>query len=337
MTMNMNKLGAWSGRGLVLMTIAAGCGDNIIPHLNPDSPRSDAAVRDGSVIDGPVVDGPVIDGPVTDGPVVDGPVVDGSVIDGPVVDGSVIDGSVIDGSVIDGSVIDAGLDAMADAGLDAMADAGPDASGACVQLPVALGAAAPFGVLASSAVTNTGATIVNGDLGVWAGTAISGFGPGVVTGTKYAGTTPAMIAQASLTIAYNDAAGRPPACATLVAGNLGGRTLTAGLYKSTGSIEVSSGNLTLDGGNDPNAVFIFQVASTFTTSSGLQVQLINSAQAKNVFYQLGSSATLGSNSIVRGTIMAHVAIALMTGARLDGRALASTAEVTLDSNVVTVP
>ena len=326
------KAGVWSGRALVLMAIAAGCGDNHIPGLVPDSARGDAAVRDSAVGDGPTGDGQVTDGPIGDGPLSDGAIVDGGL-------DAEVDGGLVDGAIDGGLGLDAGLDAtLGDAALDAgLVDASPDASGACVQQPVALGFASPFGVLASTTVTNTGPTFDNGDLGVWPGTAVTGFGPGVVTGTQYAGTTPAMIAQGSLTIAYNDAAGRPPACATLVAGNLGGQTLTAGLYKSTDSIAVTSGNLTLDGGGDPNAVFIFQVATTLTTASGLQVQLINGAQAKNVFYQLGSSATLGSGSVVRGTILAHVAISLATGARLDGRALAATAGVTLDTNVVTVP
>ena len=142
-------------------------------------------------------------------------------------------------------------------------------------------------------------------------------------------------ALADLTTAYNDAAGRT-LCPVSVAGNLGGTTLTPGLYKSTSSLEISSGDLTLDGGGDPNGIFIFQMASSLTTTSGRQVLLINGASAENVFWQVGSSATLGTTSAFAGTIMADQAITLETGASLDGRALARIAAVSLDTNVVSV-
>ena len=210
------------------------------------------------------------------------------------------------------------------------------------QLPVNLGGAAGFGVLAGSTVTSTGGTIVHGDLGVSPGTAITGFftvdgGPGTVNGTIYNATPgPAALAQAALTLAYDDAASRslnPVA----VAGNLGGMTLTPGLYKSTSSLEISSGNLTLDAQGNPNAVFIFQMASTLTTSSGLQVLLAGGADAANIFWQVGSSATLGTTSVVEGNILALTSISLATGARLDGRALARNGAVTLDSNSINIP
>jgi len=210
------------------------------------------------------------------------------------------------------------------------------------QLPVNLGGAAGFGVLAGTTVTSTGGTIVNGDLGVSPGTAITGFftvdgGPGTVNGTIYNATPgPAALAQAALTLAYNDAASRslnPVA----VAGNLGGMTLTPGLYKSTSSLEISSGNLTLDAQGNPNAVFIFQMASTLTTSSGLQVLLAGGADAANIFWQVGSSATLGTTSVVEGNILALTSISLATGARLDGRALARNGAVTLDANTINLP
>src|SRR5207237_3022098 len=125
--------------------------------------------------------------------------------------------------------------------------------------------------------------------------------------------------------------------AVTVAGNLGGQTLTTGLYKSTSSLEISSGDLTLDAQGDANAVFIFQMASTLTTTSGRQVILSGGARAANVFWQVGSSATLGTTSVFKGTIMADQSITLTTGATLDGRALARIAAVTLDANVVTAP
>ena len=204
------------------------------------------------------------------------------------------------------------------------------------QAPVVLGTSAGFAVLAGSTVTSTGATTVNGDLGVSPGTAVTGFPPGLVNGTIHAGDSAAAQAQLDLTTAYNDAAGRTVGAVT-VAGNLGGLTLTPGLYKSTSSLEISSGDLTLDAQGDANAVFIFQMASTLTTTAGRQVILSGGAKAANVFWQVGSSATLGTTSVFKGTIMADQSITLTTGATLDGRALARIAAVTLAANVVTIP
>ena len=207
---------------------------------------------------------------------------------------------------------------------------------ACSQAPVALGSADGFAVLAGSTVANTGPTTVTGDLGVSPGTAVTGFPPGTVVGAIHPADPTAAGGIADLTIAYNDAAGRT-LCPVSVAGNLGGQTLTPGLYKSTSSLEISSGDLTLDAQGNSSAVFIFQLASTLTTTAGRQVILIGGAKASNVFWQVGSSATLGANSVFVGTIMADQSISLTTGATLDGRALARIAAVTLDSNTVTKP
>ncbi len=207
-------------------------------------------------------------------------------------------------------------------------------SAACGQAPVSLASAASFAVLAGSTVTNTGSTVVTGDLGVSPGTAVTGFPPGTVTGTIHAGDAVAADAEANLTIAYNDAAGRT-LCPISVAGNLGGMTLTPGLYKSTSSLEISSGDLTLDAQLNASAVFIFQMASTFSTTSGRQVILAGGAQASNIFWQVGSSATFGTTSTFIGTVMAYASITMTTGATLDGRALAMTGAVTLDTNTVT--
>jgi hypothetical protein len=210
------------------------------------------------------------------------------------------------------------------------------------QAPVALGAATTFAVLAGSTVTSIGGTTVNGDLGVSPGTAVTGFftvdaGPGLVNGTIYNATPgPAATAQGDLTTAYNDAAGRTVGPIT-VAGNLGGQTLAPGLYKSSSSLEISSGDLTLDAQGDANAVFIFQMASTLTTTSGRQVILSGGAKAANIFWQVGSSATLGTTSVFKGTIMADQSITLTTGATLEGRALARIGAVTLGANVITIP
>jgi len=202
------------------------------------------------------------------------------------------------------------------------------------QAPVALGSAATFGVLAATTVTSTGATTVNGDLGVSPGTTVTG--APTVTGTLHLGDAAAAQAQLDLTTAYNDAAGRTVG-AILVAGNLGGRTLTPGLYTSTSSLEISSGDLTLDALGDANAVFIFQMASTLTTTSGRQVILSGGAKAANVFWQVGSSATLGTTSVFKGNILALASITVTTGAAVEGRLLARTGAVTLDSNTITIP
>src|SRR5213075_2711828 len=200
----------------------------------------------------------------------------------------------------------------------------------------ALGAASTFAVLAASTITSTGATTVNGDLGLSPGTAVTGFPPSAVNGTVHVADAAAARAQFDLTAAYNDAAGRTAGAIT-IAGNLGGQTLTPGLYKSTSSLEISSGDLTLDAQGDANAIFIFQMASTLTTTSGRQVILSGGAKAANIVWQVGSSATLGTSSVFKGTILADQSITLTTGATLDGRALARIAAVTLDANVVTAP
>jgi len=206
----------------------------------------------------------------------------------------------------------------------------------CGQGGVALGSAAGFAVLAGSTVTNTGATTVTGDVGVSPGSAIIGFPPGTVIGTIHTTDTAAAAGIADLTTAYNDAAGRT-LCPVSVAGNLGGRTLTPGLYKSTSGLEISSGDLTLDAQGNANGVFIFQIASTLTMTAGRQVILAGGARASNVFWQVGTSATIGTTSAFVGTIMADQSVTLITGATLNGRALARIAAVTLDGNTVTKP
>jgi hypothetical protein len=204
------------------------------------------------------------------------------------------------------------------------------------QAPVVLGAAGDYAVLAGSTITSINATTVHGDLGLAPGSAVTGFPPGTVDGTIHAGDSAAGLAKAALTVAYNDAKGRSLAPVS-VAGNLGGQTLSPGLYKSTGSLEVSSGDLVLDAKGNASGVFIFQIASTLTTTSSRQVILSGGAKAANIFWQVGSSATLGTTSIFKGTIMADQSITIGTGATLDGRALARIGAVTMDSNTITIP
>lgn len=201
---------------------------------------------------------------------------------------------------------------------------------------VDLGSADSFGVLAATSVSNVPGpgTMVSGDIGVFPGSAVVGFPPGVLTGTIHAGDVTAQAAQTDLTTAYNDAAGRNVAATTL-SGNIGGQTLAPGLYMSTSSLAISSGDLTLDGQGDPNGVYIFQMQTTLTTTAGRQVILTNGAKASNVFWQVGSSATFGTTSHFEGTILAQVSITFNTGATLNGQALARTGAVTMDSATIT--
>jgi methionine-rich copper-binding protein CopC len=210
------------------------------------------------------------------------------------------------------------------------------------QAPVALGAAANFAVLAAAAVTNTSTpTTITGDVGLWPGTSMTNFPPGIVNGMIHVNDTAAQAGEAALAIAYNDAAGRVGAF-TPAEGNVGGLTFTPGLYRSGTSTEISGGgDLTLDAQGDPNAVFIFQIASTLTTSSGFGITLQGGAKASNIFWQVGSSATIGTGSHFAGNILANTSITLVSGAVLDGRALAGAADltgaVTMDDNTIVRP
>ncbi|WP_371783213.1 ice-binding family protein [Streptosporangium subroseum] len=205
-----------------------------------------------------------------------------------------------------------------------------------VAAPVPLGAATNFAVLAASTVTNTGPSIVTGDLGVSPGTAVTGFPPGaVVSGTIHSNDAAAIAAQAAVTTAYNNAAGQP-ADATIPT-ELGGTTVTPGVYNSAAGTFGITGNLTLNAQGDPNAIFIFKAASTLITASGSTVTLTGGAQACNVFWQVGSSATLGTGSSFVGTILAQASITATTGVTVNGRLLARTAAVTLDTNTIARP
>jgi hypothetical protein len=187
-----------------------------------------------------------------------------------------------------------------------------------------------FLVLAGSTVTNTGSSVILGDVGVSPGTAVTGFPPGSAVGIHHADGA-AGNAQIALTTAYVDAASR--AGGTTVAGDLVGQTLTPGVYKSTSSLAVS-GDVTFDAAGNPDAVFIIQIGSTLTTASASHIILKNSAKACNIFWQVGSSATLGTNSVFKGNILALTSITLTTGASLEGRALARNGAVTLDTNAI---
>lgn len=202
------------------------------------------------------------------------------------------------------------------------------------QLPVRLGAADSFAVLGGQTVTNSGRSTLNGDLGVSPGSALTGFPPGRVNGRVHAGDPVASQAQSDLTTAYDDAAGRTPPQA--LPADVGGRTLAPGVYRSGGALGLT-GALTLDGQGDPNAVFVFQVGSTLTTSVVSRVDLINGAKYCNVFWQIGSSATLGTSSAFAGDILALTSISLKYGVTLNGRALARNGSVTLINDTITAP
>lgn len=199
--------------------------------------------------------------------------------------------------------------------------------------PVGLGTAAPFAVLAGTpAVTNTGPTTITGDLGISPAAAVTGFPPGTVDGTIHAADAVALQAQSDLVIAYDDAAGRP---VTDTQGTLGGLTLVGGVYNAGGVTLDLTGTLTLDAENDPDSVWIFQASSDLVTASSSSVELINGASPCNVFWQVTSSASLGSGSTFVGTIMALTSITMANGVTLDGRALARNGEVTLINDTIT--
>jgi Ice-binding-like len=207
------------------------------------------------------------------------------------------------------------------------------AATATAAVPVPLGTAANFAVLGAATVTNTGATTIKGDLGLSPGTSVTGFPPGQVTGTVYTADSVALKAQADLTTAYNDAAAL--AATATIPVELGGTTETPGVYASPAGTFGITGTLTLNAQGNPAAVFVFKAASTLITASASNVKLINGAKAANVFWLVGSSATLGTYSTLRGNIMALASITVTTGVTIHGRALARTAAVTLDTDTIT--
>ena len=208
---------------------------------------------------------------------------------------------------------------------------GTPTASAADQPGVGLGTATSFAVLAGSTVTNINPTLISGDLGVSPGTAITG-DPLVVNGTVHRADDVAAQAQLDLVTAYDDAAARVPT--TEVLATLGGRTLLPGVYKATSTLDLT-GTVTLDGGNNPAAVFIFQVGSALITAPNSTVALIGEAQPCNVFWQVTSSATLDTNTTFVGTVMALTDVEVLTGSTVSGRAMARNGQVTLDKNRIT--
>jgi hypothetical protein len=175
--------------------------------------------------------------------------------------------------------------------------------------------------------------VITGGIGLSPGSAVTGFPPGTVNGTIHAADAVALQAQADLTTAYNDAAGR--ATSATVSADLGGQKLVPGVY--TGGTLGLTGTLTLDAQGDPQAVFVFQSASTLITASSSRVVVINGGSACRVFWQVTSSATLGTSSVFVGTVLALTSVTATTGAVIFGRLLARNGAVTLDSNQMNRP
>ena len=200
---------------------------------------------------------------------------------------------------------------------------------------VNLGAAAPNGIMAGTAFTCVSLGTINADIAISPGNTVTGFPPCVITGTQHLNDALAVQAQKDLTAAYNTLAGLPCPPANAIVADLGGTTKPAGVYCSASSIGIT-GDLTLDGGGDPNATFVFQAGSSLTTAGN--ILLINGAQAKNVYFQVGSSATIGTGSQIKGNILALTSISLLDNANLIGRALARNGAVSLTTgNTVTLP
>ena len=198
---------------------------------------------------------------------------------------------------------------------------------------VNLNSASNFAVIAASTVTNTGSSVINGDLALYPGTSVTGFPAGIINGSKHITDTNANQAQLDLTAAYLNAAGQTPV--TTIATELGGKTIKAGIYDSAAGTFSVTGSLTLDAENNPDAIFIFKTASSLITDDASSVNLINGAQACNIYWQVGSSATLGKNSIFKGNILTLISATLTTGANVEGRVLSRNGAVTLDNNIIT--
>ena len=219
----------------------------------------------------------------------------------------------------------------------ALAVMAPQPNASAIPAPVNLGTDRGFAVLAGAGITVAGAansTTITGDIGTYATTSVTGIGNIVLNGVNHAGDAVTQDAKDDLTIAYNDAAGR--ASDTTYGGgyDLVGLTLTAGVYSDATSLSLS-GTLTLDAQGNPDAVWIFQIGSTLISASDSSVVLVNGAQACHVFWQVGSSATLGADTHFAGNILAMDSITLNTGVTVDGRVLAQKGAVSLDDNTIT--
>ena len=201
---------------------------------------------------------------------------------------------------------------------------------------VNMGSAREFGVLAGTAITVAGSTVVRGDAGTTSGTAITGAENLTLLGTNHAGDAVTQAAQSALTMAYQNAAAQPADFIYPEVSDLGGRTLSPGVHKGASSLAIT-GALTLNGNGDSNAVWVFQAFSSLTTGSNSSVILTNGAQAGNIFWQVGSSATLGTGTQLQGSVLALSSVTLTTGAVVEGGVYARNGAVTFDNNVAGIP
>lgn len=221
---------------------------------------------------------------------------------------------------------------------------------AVLQSEIDLKTSSNYVILAGALISNIPTSSITGNIGLSpaAGSEISGIGSTEITGTIYTvdATGPAgsvtnaeslTAAKNDLTIAYNEAAGLVSTDQVLLSGNIGGLTLTPGLYKSSGSLEISSGDLTFDAQGNSNAVFIIQIASSLNTTSDRKIILIGGASAANIFWQVGSSATIGTTSVFKGTIMADQSISVNSDANIKGRLFARIGAVTVSSSSIALP
>lgn len=203
-----------------------------------------------------------------------------------------------------------------------------------IHAKVVLGDAVSMAIFASNSVNNTGITTIDGDIGICPNTTMNGFPPGTLTGSLFLNDATAREAKFDLTTAYNDAAIRTAGDMVFLSGNIGGLTLTPGLYRCNSALSVSSGNLTFDAKGDSSAVFIVQIKSYFILSSGKQMILAGGAKASNIFWQIENEVVCESNSVARGIFMVSNSITLQSGADLYGQALSRSGSVHMDSNTI---
>jgi len=201
---------------------------------------------------------------------------------------------------------------------------------------VTLGTTTTYAVIAGDSVVSTNATVITGEVGVSPGTTVTGFPPATASGTTNAGNVAAGTAITDLTVAINDVVARTTAVLTLPSTELGGEELAPGLYDTASPLTIN-GTVTLNALGRSDAMFIIRTSSSLTTSSGSRVILTGGAQASNVIWVVGTTATLGANSSFQGTILANQSITLLSGANVTGRVLSRTGSVTLDASVVAVP
>lgn len=201
---------------------------------------------------------------------------------------------------------------------------------------VALGTTTTYAVIAGDSVVSTGGTVITGDVGVSPGTTVTGFPPATASGTTNAGNVAAGTAITDLTVAINDVTARSTAVLTLPGNDLGNVELSPGLYDTASSLTLN-GTVTLNALGHSDATFIIRTAGSLTTAAGSRVVLTGGARASNVIWLVGTTATLGSNSVFQGTILANQSITLLSGANVTGRVLSRTGSVTLDASVIALP